>query len=559
MSLKNVLRLYGVYSKSYRLITKDKFRHYKESRWKTIGGIAALILIGLVAGGLIAIPVHMAWTGASADSHRSIQGAAVGMLVALPVFAILYSLYFTQMSQMQKMGSKVQVQPIYWFPLTWEEHTQASILTTMIAPLAISLIIVPIILICSYVVGLLSLGMLTIISLVACVAMAGTTAEILKGAQQKLTEYVSKRAGRATVWIRFLTTIVFIVIVYVGYFILNRDFAGLAQSLSDSIMIAWFVPYLWPGIIVFEANRGAWLETAAFAVAAVAFTWLLYRIAVRSNAKYALQDTSGFRITRGAYVPRRGLLERAGISPAVAGIMRKDLKAYTRRQELMYVFVTPIIFVVSTLMPFIGGSGSLQSADPATRQFQFMLMALQPSVVLATFLCASAVGSEGERRWFLLMSPLSPRSFIRAKFLFCTGVCLAVALGALAVSGLLYSPPPYAIATAAIESLAMTVAVATVALAFGTRGADFRETAKAQMIQPLWMFGGVIACMIVALAVALPVLLYGGSWALGIYQPEHEYLIAAWAISGAVALAVAYVAYRACIRLADSLFSDINA
>jgi hypothetical protein len=35
VSWKNVLRLYGVYSKSYRLIARGKFRNYRDSRWKS--------------------------------------------------------------------------------------------------------------------------------------------------------------------------------------------------------------------------------------------------------------------------------------------------------------------------------------------------------------------------------------------------------------------------------------------------------------------------------------------------------------------------------------------
>jgi len=559
---KNVWRLYGVYGKSYRLIARGRFRRYRESRWNNLFWYGLLVLFGAGIGLAIAYGIGMLWTVSSAEQQQSIRDAAAGIFVALPVMAVLYSLYFTQTAQIQRMGAKNATQPIYWFPLTWEEHTLASILSSMQSPLIITLLFVPAFLIPSFVIGLLPLGVLTVIALAASMAITGATAEILKGVQVRAIEMLSKRAGRLTVWLRFAATLAIFTLVYVFYFTINRAGSlGMVQSFANGIMLAWFVPYLWPGIVLYEAYHGAWIEAALFAAGIAAFGWALFRVAVRSNARFALKDTQIVRITTGgAYAPKRGLLGRLGVSPAVSAIMRKDLRAYTRRQELMYIFVMPIVFVVSTLMPVLAG-GKTNDAGP----FGFFFLALQPGVVLAFFLGSSLVGSEGGARWFLFMSPLSPRSFVRAKYLSCALVCGAVAVAAVSVASLVFPATPYWIATGLIEGLLLTSSVGMVALAFGVRGADFREAVRQRTIRPRWMFAGMLACVALALVVALPVLLYGAVDTLHAMVPElvpvslsHAYLLAAWVASGVLALAIGVVFYLSAVRSAAALFKSME-
>jgi hypothetical protein len=298
-----------------------------------------------------------------------------------------------------------------------------------------------------------------------------------------------------------------------------------------------------------------------FAAGIVVFSWVLFRMAVRSNERFALRDTQVVRIAAGgSYVPKRGLLERLGISTTVAAVMRKDLRAYTRRQELMYIFVMPIIFVVSTLMPVLAG-GRTRDGDP----FAFFFLALQPPVILAFFLASSIVGSEGAQRWFLIMSPLSPRSFVRAKYLFCALACGAVALGSVAAASLFFPATPYWIATGLIEALLLTFSVGMVSLAFGIRGADFRQAVKQQSIRPRWMLAGVLVCLLAALIVALPVLAYGAAGMIGDIVPgivpsplSHVYLFAAWLLSGLLALAIGCVFYVLSLRFAKALFEMMD-
>ncbi|HUL62507.1 MAG TPA: hypothetical protein VLT35_05545 [Methanocella sp.] len=566
MSWKNVLRLYGVYNKSYRLVRKGRFRRYRESPWMKYILPALLLLFGIFVGGSMAYGLYMLGQEVP-DVWQSMRDGAAALFVSLPVFAVLYSLYFTQMRQVQQIGAKAALQPIYWFPLTWEEHTLASLLSGMTVPLSLSLILFPAIVIPSYALGMLPLGLLTVAAALAGMAMTAVTSEILKGVQVRLVQAFSKRAGRATVWLRFLATLALFAVIYTSYFALNSaNVVGIAESLAGGIMMAWFVPYLWPGIVLYEAYHGLWLGTAIFAAGTAVFTYLLFRAAVYANARLALQDTSVLHISRGRYAPGRGLLERLGVSPAVAAVVRKDLRAYTRRQELMYVFITPVIFLVSTIMPLLGFGGGRGGAFAGEARLGFFYLAFQPALVLAAILGASVVGSEGERLQVLTMSPLSARGLVKAKYLFITLVCAAVALASVALATVLYAPSAYSIATVAVESLLLVGAIGMVALAFGIGGADFREVPRTRTVRPLWMMAAVAVCFVLALLIALPVLAYGVADLLDGVLPgllpspvPHELLFAAVLISGLLALGIWLAAYSVSVRLAAGLFRQADA
>ena len=397
--------------------------------------------------------------------------------------------------------------------------------------------------------------------------MTAVTSEILKGVQVKLVQALSRRAGRATVWLRFLATLVLFTIIYIAYFALNSaNVIGIAQALARGMMIAWFVPYLWPGIVLYEAYHGAWPEAVAFSMATAVSIYVLFRIAVYANARSALQESSALHISRSRYAPGRGLLERLGVPPAVAAVVRKDFKAYTRRQELMYVFIMPIVLLVSTLMPFLGFGGGRGGVFTSSNRLGFFYLSFQPTLVLAAMLGTSVVGSEGERLQVLTMSPLSARNLVKAKYLFTALVCTVVLLASVGIATVLFAPSVYSIATAVVEGLLLVCSVAMVALSFGIAGADFREALRVRTVRPLWLMSGSVVCFIASLVVVLPVLAYGMADLLAGVAPgllslplPHELLIVAWLISGLIALGIGFVSYFVNIRLAGGLFERADA
>ncbi len=555
MSLANVARLTGVYAKSSRLITKRNFRMFRESQAWTYVFYGGAIVLGALIGAGVGYLYSMAPDEAI---RQTLLRAEVGFFVSLPTLAILYSLFLSMMFQIQKSGARASVQPVYWFPVTWEEHTAASAISSMLTgSLIITIFISSGVLAGSALTGLLPLGILTVLGLYLCMALTSLTLEAFKAAQMGLSGAILKAAGRSAVWVRFFGMILMLTVVYVAYFAFTQsDMMVLFKAINEGQLTAWFVPYVWPGVALYAFSQGMWSHTALFAAGSVIFCGVLFVAASRLNARYGLADTSAIRVSS-TYAPGTGILGRLGLPAAESAIVKKDFRAFTRRSELMYVFIMPIVLVVATFMPLIMGHGGGLAALSRGGSFLFLYLALMPGTAMAMMLGMSVVGSEGERMWFLRATPATVKSFIRAKFIFPAAMATAISVICCVAAFLVFGPTLRTAATGLIESLLLVYTVGMVALSCGIAGADFRELPRPRMIRTEWSLTCMALCAVTGLLVLLPVLAYGGISFLSSLQPvigsNGAYLYVAWALSGAIALVIAYAAYRASLGFARQL------
>lgn len=559
MSWKNVLRLTGVYAKSSRLITKRNFRMFRERRWETYAIYGAAVVIGALLGlgvGYLYLMVP------DKGIQPMLRQAAVGFFVSLPTLCILYTLFLTMMFQIQQSGVKASIQPIYWFPVTWEEHTAASVLSsTFTGTLWVTILLCSGILAASIPTGLLPLAIFTSLGLFLCMAMTGVTVEAFKALQTGISGVVMKAAGRSAVWVRFFAMILLFTAIYVVYFAVTQSsMTVLFKSVAEGQLTVWFVPYVWPGIALYAFSQGLWVETALLSLSSVIFAAILFAVAVRLNVRYGLSDAPTISVSS-AYAPNTGLLSRLGIPAAESAIVRKDFKAFTRRSELMYVFIMPIVLVVATFMPIImGNRGSSMSDFIGSGTFYYLYLALMPASAMAMMLGISVVGAEGERLWLLNASPMPVKSFVRAKFLFPAMLCTAIAIVCGAAGYVIFGPSLRLAATGIIEALLLAYTIGLVALSCGIAGADFRELPMPRMIRMEWSLTSMLLSVISGLLVLLPVLAYGGIAIFGSILPSigtnGAYLYVAWLLSGIIALAISYLFYRTSIGYARKLLDD---
>ncbi len=555
MNWKNVLRLTGVYAKSTRLITKRNFRMFRENWWGPYAAYGAAVILGALVG----VGVGYLYLLARDEGVRqSLLQAEVSFFVSLPTLCILYSLMLTMMFQIQKSGVKASVQPVYWFPVTWEEHTAASaISSTLTGALWITVFICSGVLAGSILTGQLPHAILTVLGLFLCMALSGFTIEAFKAVQMGVSGAILKAAGRSAVWIRFFAMILMFTVVYVAYFAFTQsNMAVLFKAVADGQLAAWFVPYVWPGIALYAFSQGQWAMTALFALGSVIFGGILFVIASRLNARYGLSDTAAIRVSS-SYAPGTGLLGRLGLPAAESAIIRKDFKSFTRRTELMYVFIMPIVLVVATFMPLVMGNGGRMSSLGEMGTFYFLYLTLMPAPVMAMTLGMSVVGSEGERIWFLNASPLPGKSFVRAKFIFPAVLATAISIVCCAAACVIFSPTLRTAATGIIESLLLVYTIGIVALSCGIAGADFREVPRPRMIRIEWSLASLLLSMVSGLLVLLPILAYGGISFFGSILPtiglNGAYLYVAWLLSGIIALAIGFISYRASVGYAHKL------
>jgi hypothetical protein len=531
---------------------------FRESRWETyaIYGAAMVIgaLLGLGAG-------YLCLMAPDKDIQPMLIQAAVGFLVSLPTLCILYSMFLTMMFQIQRSGVKASIQPVYWFPVTWEEHTAASaISSTLTGTLWATIFICSGILAASIPIGLLPLAILTSSGLFLCMAMTCLTIEAFKAVQMGVSGAIMKAAGRSAVWVRFFAMILLFTVIYVVYFAVTQSsMTVLFKSVAEGQLTVWFIPYVWPGIALYAFSQGQWVMTVLLSLGSMIFAAILFAVAARLNARYGLSDAPTISVSS-AYAPNTGLLSRLGMPAAESAIVKKDFKAFTRRSELMYVFIMPIVLVVATFMPLIMGSRGSIGAMDGSGVFYYLYLALAPAPVMAMMLGISVVGSEGERLWLLNASPMSVKSFVRAKFLFPAMLCTAIAVVCCVAGYLVFGPTLRTAATGIIEALLLAYTIGMVALSCGIAGADFRELPRPRMIRTEWRLTSMFLSAISGLLVVLPILAYGGVAVFGAMLPligtNGAYLYVAWLLSGIIALAISYLFYRASVGYARKLLDS---
>jgi hypothetical protein len=546
MKLENVIRLVSVYTKADRLLKKNRLRKYRESSWQSYVLLAVICLLGVAIG--LGVGFYVSGL-ADPVARGQLREGVVSFFFTLPTMCVLYSLILTQFYQFQRAGTKASTQPVYWFPVTWGEHTMASVIAGMLGtPLYITGFLSCLTIALSIPMGLLPIALLTALALFACMFMTSATTEILKSLQLGVSRVVTKAAGRAAVWVRFFATLLFITAVYVLYFFLTQSsLPALIASISAGQLAAWFIPYVWPGILLYAVHNGLWPMAATLLAGMAIFIAALMGIAVWLNARYGLWEAPAISVSKGAYTPKAGLLGRIGLSAAESAMVKKDFRAYTRRTELMYVFITPIVFIVMTFMPMFTGN-NIGSSISGFYSFFYLYLALAPCAILALSLGTASTGSEGASLWVLTSSSLSPRSYVRGKFFFAASLSVLTGLLCVMAGYFLFAPTGRMAVTGVWEAAIMACAVAMVSIYSGIAGADFREAPRPRMVRPEWALINMVVCIVAGILVVSPVIVYGVAvMFIGINAPG-SFLYGAWALSGAIALTIAYVSYKMAIN-----------
>jgi len=217
MNLRTVALLMSIERKSGRLLRGQRLTRYRERRFLKNWPYWLALVIGIGGGSL----VSWFYTIESIDSNAAylFQQGALSFFLSLPTLVLIYSLVFTMMGQIQKSGIKATSQVPYWLPITWREHTLASILANMLGfPLASVLAIASAILLVSVFAGLIPAAVTASLAMCAAAFMASATTEVLRILQMRFIGAIYKSTGKAAVWVRFAGSLAFFVVFYVLYF-----------------------------------------------------------------------------------------------------------------------------------------------------------------------------------------------------------------------------------------------------------------------------------------------------------------------------------------------------
>jgi hypothetical protein len=281
----------------------------------------------------------------------------------------------------------------------------------------------------------------------------------------------------------------------------------------------------------------------------------LFYLGVWLNGRFGLYEPPAITVTRGGtYAPKTGLLGRLGFSTSEAALIRKDLKAFTRRRELMGIFIGPIVIV---LVPLFQSVGTASSSPPGV-DLSFLWVALtflMPASIMTLGLGSLIIGEEGQAMWRIYASPFSARSIVKSKYFF----IILFSVTILAITGtagtLIYHLSLQAAAVATLETFFLIFALGAVSLSSGIKGADFNELPRPRMIRVEWSLLNLVLCGIAGLAVLAPVGFYVFSGVVATFIPGFPTINSpvAVAVSGIISAVFTLLFYRVSIGYAEEL------
>jgi hypothetical protein len=559
MNLKNVLSLMQVERKSGRLIRGHKVTKYRENRFLAYWPYWLALGVGLAVGVSAGVIYNFVMTD-SPEFLSLVQDGAVSLFFSsLPTLVLVFSLVFTMMQQIRLSGVKTSSQVPYWLPVTWQEHTLASILASLMGfPLASVVFIVSIIIVFSVFIEQIPAALLTSLAVVAAAFMASAATEILRVLQMRFIGAVYKSSGRAAVWVRFAGSILFFILFYIGYFyVTSGGGVTVIQTIASAQTATWFIPFVWLGLALYSFTiSGLLLQGFLFAGLSILFIVGLFFLATLLNKRFGLYEPPAITVSRGVYEPKSGFLGKLGFSEAETALIKKDLRAFTRRRELMTIFIIPIVVILLPLMQSFGQTEAL----PTQASTLFVAVTfLFPASVMAMSLGSFMIGEEGQSVWRIYASPISSKSLVKSKYFFIIFFSFII----LAVTGVLgfaiYQPTLRATAIACFEASFLAFAIGAISLSFGISGADFTETPRARMIRPLSSFFNLLACLLAGVAILVPFFPYALYSILPPIFPGLAEItldpFLALGVSAVIAVVLTVVFYRIAINNARDLLT----
>ena len=553
MNWKNVLRLMRVDRKSGRLL-RGKLTKYRENKFFAYWAYWVALAIGLAVGVLVSW-VYTSISAGDLTFQAQFQLGALSLFLSLPTLVLILSLVFTMMQQIQRSGVKSSSQVPYWLPITWQEHALASILASLLGfPLASIVFIGSAIIVFSIFIGQVFAAVLTVLAAFAAAFMASAITEVFRILQVRFIGAVYKSTGRAAVWVRFAGSLLFFIVFYAGYFYVTYGAGALTfiQTIASAQSTVWFIPFVWLGMAIFYFTSGVLLEGLAFLALSLCFIAGLFFLAVELNRRFGLYEPPAITVSRGVYVPKTGFLGRIGFSAVEAALLRKDLKAFTRRRELMTIFIVPIAMVMVPIMQSLN-----MATEPPLGYILSMeaVIFLLPAFVLVLSLGGFMIGEEGQAIWRIYASPIAPKNLVKSKYFFILFFALVVLPITTLVGILMYHPSLRATITAVLVPIFLVFALGAISLSNGIKGADFTEVPRPRMIRVKWSMINLIVCSLAALAVLVPFVPYVFSiFVPGLFVSFIDAYLAI-VVSGVVAAVIAAVFYRVAVKNAEELLS----
>jgi hypothetical protein len=354
--------------------------------------------------------------------------------------------------------------------------------------------------------------------------------------------------GRAALYLRMLLSLL---LMASFYFLYNTEILfRIVGWFSGNVNRAWFVPLLWPSLVVISFMGADFVGVVVYSALSLATTSLAFVVSARLRSRYWAPAPVSYRMgSPGVSITGRGGFGLLGFSAPVAALIRKDLRSLVRRREMWRVIIMPFLFVMYT---FINAEYSFlwdPTLSPLERTARLAGLGIV-AILFALYMALSSIGQEGGSFDNLRGPPLTAWQITKAKV--AASFIPAAALFSLLLLVLLavIRPPWEMVVAFAVVGALVVLEAALCGMIGGARFPSFREVPQALYFTPLGSILGMFILLVAALGTVAPVSLSvaGSLPGLGL----------TWAtvISTTIAAFVCLILYRAAVRLVDGILEE---
>jgi len=444
--------------------------------------------------------------------------------------AIMYGMLF-EFSQSSSVGSS---DVINWLPIRAVEFVLASVISMFYFLAPLLGIVYGVTFGLSFSANMLDVGVFSLGVSTLGLFLGAFILEIIRAVTNRVSSTVYKRSGRTAVVVRM---VVFILMFVVFMLISNVNFLfSILDQFMGGIQYAWFIPILWPSLIIMSYLATQTLHVLIYALLSILFTGLLLWTSVKLREKYWVPAPFAIKFSSSKpYTPKQGFLGTLGFTAAESALIKKDFRGLTRRKEMLVWIAVPLgISVISLFSSRTSFASALTTLDRLA-VFWGPLMGI---FMLAFYLSLTCIGQEGSAFLNLMIIPLNTKELIRAKLTPAISLSVCGMAVITILMQLIVQPQLETLIAITVTLFAALFECAFVGLAVGSRFPDFTEIPRARFIDQKGVWLGLLIIAGCVGITFLPLLLYTFPF-LGTFP-----IIVAPILSAITSIPVCYISYR---------------
>jgi hypothetical protein len=417
-------------------------------------------------------------------------------------FVILYSILFVIGDVSQFTTTEV----VNYLPISSTEYVLASTLSTVLMYFFILTAIAAITLAISIPLGILTAWAVAMVFSAFFMVLGGIVGEIIRALVNRVSSSFSKRGGRSAIFSRAVVIILVILLIQI-FFNPNLLFRIL-QFFAPQIGGLWFVPLLWPSMVVSGILTGSISNVVIFSALTVVLGAALMILAVFLRSRYWVAQPVTIKLggSKPGEYRSTGFLGRLGFSQAEAALVIKDSRSLFRRKEMVRYLAVPVVMVVVFFLSLSSTASGTDSADVFL--YSSAPICLLGAAMFGFFISITSFGQEGKAIWNIYVTPLNPRSLLKAKIAMPLMVSMVPAVILPLLVTLIFGLGPFVMLALEVSTLLITTIAVIVGGLFGPRYMDLEEKPRNAFVTGTGMLFGFITVVMISLVCISPLAFY---------------------------------------------------